>query len=239
MIKKSLGLILASSCLATSAYAVDVVGIKLGSSASDLKRAMTAADAEMAFADVKLQDGQLIGLQGRKMVGSGWSTYAADQMVGLFDAQGRIWYVGRAQKYEKGSRPTLDATVAALRNKYGQPSFGSRNLFEWQYDTNGALFQGQQMQSPCWTGTGAATMPFSVGPQSPGLTAPRIFNGHCGIRIVASAMSANDGMVDSLVVTMFDSASQYAQIERDKASATAEQQSKLNAEKSKGVRPGI
>lgn len=239
MIRKSLGLALAISCLAINAYATDVVGIKLGSSSGDLKRGMAAADSELTFADVKLQDGQLIGLQGRKMVGAGWNSYAADQIVGLFDAQGRVWYVGRAQKFEKGSRPTLDATLAALRNKYGQPSFGSKGAIEWQFDRSGNLFQGQQVQSPCWTGTSPGLMSFNATPMSPGMFAPKTFNGHCGVRIVANAMSSADGMVDSLVVTMFDSANQYDQIERDKAASAADQQAKLNAEKNKGVRPGL
>ena len=233
-----LALLLSASTTVSYATDLDVGGVKLGMKASDLRSSIAKVNSAFVTKELKRSDGTIAGLQGRQDLGSGWGATTPDHLVALYDERGYTWFVGRAQKYEKGNRPTFEAISTALREKYGEPSFSSLGHLEWQFTRSGALYKGNQQQGPCTPGPDAFEL-ISSTMTSPPIRVPKKFAEKCGTHIVAFAMRESDGMAADLVVSVYDAARMYDIAKNKKNSVKEEENKALNTEKAKAVKPKL
>lgn len=226
--------------IASTAFAAnfDVGGVKLGTKAEDLRSLIAKVNPSFVQGDLKT-GGKVVGVQARQDVGSSWTAFTPDHLVALYDEQGYTWFIGRAQKYAKGDRPGIENTLAALREKYGEPSSSNFTQMEWQFTRSGSLYNGVQTQGPCWAGwsAGASTITSTI--TSPPIQIPKKFSEKCGTHIVATIGREPDGMAGSLVVLMYDATRVYDAEERRMNSVNADEAKRLEAEKSKGLKPKL
>lgn len=234
-------LLAASLSLGYTAYAADnqeIDGVKIGSKPDELKASIASLNASLATAELKDSNDKIIGLQAKNEAGTGWELHTPDHVVGLFDNEGYTWFVGRAQKYIKGDRPSLEVTLKTLMDKYGPPSYVTSSRLEWQFDRSNNLYTGANDRGPCWTGF-REMRPFEITVTSPKIEAPKHFSPKCSMHIVAKIQKESDGMVGSLSVSMYNAASVYDRMQRERAVIEAEKQKKLEAEKAKAVKPKL
>ena len=246
--KISLLLPCVASCIIFSqAYAspsLDVGGIRIGSTSSEARTAIMAMNPKLTLSDLKQNNGEIAGIEGREKISIGMEPAGArsmkpgatvekflqkDHVVILFDKKGIVWFVGRTQGYVPGTpRPTYAATWSALEEKFGEPSIKSGSLpigsGEWEFDRSGKLFSRKgnlvSAKGPC-TRAGRGT-DFAAGPEGYySINAPETFSSTCGFRVDAkidaskSSYDKNDeGLVKFFNLTIYDSARMYEELKK-------------------------
>jgi hypothetical protein len=94
--------------------APDILGIKLGANAQETKAKLANIRPNIHINELRTKAGVLAGWNGVVKDGN--------QVVELIDVlvEGDVvWYVGRAQAFQKGNRPSSRNVMSALTEKYG------------------------------------------------------------------------------------------------------------------------
>lgn len=231
---------LATCCvsIACPASAADIGGISIGAISSELRSSIVKMNPLFAVRDIKQSDGKVVGVQALYKQGAGWSEITPDHFVAMHDDRGYTWFLGRAQKYEKGLRPTHETTISALYEKYGAASYSDSGRVEWQFARSGVLYKGESRLGPCFAGLdNISLLSSTVG--SPPIGVPKRFAEKCGIHIVAMIRREPDGMISTLVVSAYDSARMFDAAQDKKDQMERKTKNELDAERSINVKPKL
>ena len=208
----------------------NIGGIKLGSSASEAKSAASTMNQNLKFSDlVNREDGKLVGFSGSEP-----GAFPKDSVKVLFDEQNLTWFIYRFQRYDDGSRPSRESVVAALKEKFGEPTFSNTTDLlsgnaSWHVDRTGKTYKGTLGKAPC-SGTN------SMGNGTP----PSNFTEACGKFIQATWNFANkEKMVAQLEVTIHDSARIFDALKKSQDAVNSAKRNALEAERSKAVKPKL
>ena len=125
------------SRIAMATPAIDISGVRLGMSGADARSAIARANSDFQVAALKSGTGNINGYEG---VIRGRYGVPSERLFALLDGVGAVWYIGREQTYADSERPTVNATWAALTQKYGPPSARSETSgAEWDFDRSGTV----------------------------------------------------------------------------------------------------
>ena len=217
----------------STAYAadIDVSGVKLGMPADQAKKVIVAANNTYRINDIKSPNGSLIGANG---LVTGFQNSITEHFQALYDPEGKVWFVGRAQTVPRGSSFTMAQIRASLVEKYGAPSFssdlGTVGSAQWQYNRAGVLFKGAHDKSPCKTGqmdgsqVGLSVAGFAV-------KYPTKLDPNCGRVVEASMMSdPQTGLVSVYVVRAYESAETFDANQRNAQAAREKRQNAIDGE---------
>ena len=229
--------------LAHAAPPFDIGGIRLVSSAAQARAAISAANPELAFTDLKQQDGKIVGFDGVQKDPKSFEN--PDHVLALFNDEGSTWFIGRRQNFKEGTRPTIEATWAALKEKYGEPSGvgnmdprnplnGGRTNAAWIFDRSDKLYKDpKNRDNPCPM---QMAMDFQ---ELSGFSVPMRFNGQCGSRLNVEFLYDKNGMVSELIINAFDSAREYDALKKRQDAEEAAKKNTLDTERAKGVKPKL
>jgi hypothetical protein len=204
--------ILATAAAAHAAPANDIAGLQLGSSYANARPMMLKANPGYKFTDIILKGGKVAGTDARYSKGG----KVVDQFVVLQDAAGAVWFMGRGQAFEQGSRIKRDTMLRSLEEKYGKPNdnmFGDGSQL-WEFDR-----KGKQVVSK-FGGQGA------------------ICNGGATSHYLGD-MADPDKMVAAFSVMVMDSQRMYDELNGVKNKAENERLQKLKNEAAKDLKPKL
>lgn len=234
----------ALSLAASSAWALpptDISGVALGTSLDEAKSGIMSANNDFVLSPLTTSAGTEAGVVAatRERFGrdaGGNSLRALDEFAALQDEAGKVWYVGRQQRFANGSRITPDTLLQTLTEKFGPPSSTERlmaNVARWEFDRNGKQFVGKN-NGPCKDITLA---PYNL----PNVTfsAPNNFSPTCGVLITAIFNEEADGMIPSFILSLTDNKAMYDQLNAREEKAEAERAQKLKDEQAKATKPKI
>lgn len=238
--------VLAAAVLAaftsTAALAADdISGVVLGSSLAQAKEAIAKANADYQINPLMLTNGQEAGVTGRtqdRMPGTGFNNSGgpSDEFAALINDEGKVWFVSRAQRFDKGGRIDLEALKAALVEKFGEPSdhtiIGAQG-YTWQYYRDGKQWKPGSDVAPCQGNGTSSTIPGVT------MTAPRSFNPKCGKIVSVSAATQSDHMVPYYTISITDMKSMFDELSARDAKEEADRKQKLADEQAKAVKPKI
>lgn len=223
--------------LARPALANDIAGVRIGSTLSEASIAIKRANRAFSLRPLKYASGEVAGLTA--VIGQGGHERkqgAADEFAVLQDHRGKVWFVGRYQRMVPGSRIGLDALLASLSKKFGEPALrtaSGRNGASsraWDTDRAGKRIDPSQTGSPC--DAIGFERPFIEGVN---IRAPVHFPGNCGRRIALSNLSVEDGLVNEFTLHVIDVAVASQSIRREEADRKAA----LERERQSGKQPQI
>lgn len=208
----------------------DIGGIKLGSSASEAKSAASTMNQNLKFSDLTSRDdGKLVGFSGSES-----GAFPKDSVKVLFDERNLTWFIYRSQRYDDSSRPSRESVVAALKEKFGEPTFSNTTDLlsgnaSWHFDRTGKKYKGTLGKAPC-SGTN------SMGSGTP----PSNFTEACGKFIQATWNFANrEKMVNQLEVTIHESARIFDALKKSQDATNSAKRNALEVERLKAVKPKI
>ncbi len=218
--------------------AQDIAGVQIGIPFLPQKNLIAKANPGYQLNDIKFSNGKTVGINAIAQKDG----RVVDQMVVIHNDAGVVWFIGRAQAPEKGSRIKLDTLLSSLKEKYGQYSdlsLGSGGP-SWQFDRQGALFQGSAQSAPCYTGIGAgASTSFGKVPGT-SIEVPRNFAPKCGVKISTSVLKdSTDGMVSAFSVQIIDAKLMYDELNAKDTNAETERKKQLESEKAKDNKPKL
>jgi len=238
--------ILAAAVLATltstaTLAADDISGVAIGTSLAAAKEAIAKANPDYQINPLMLTSGKEAGVTAKTddtmMSGDRhYSTGLSDEFAALLNDAGNVWFIARAQRFDKGGRLKLDTLKEALTEKFGQPSdhsiIGSLG-FTWQYDRNGKQWKTGSGVAPC-QGNGTSTMIPGVS-----MTAPRSFSPRCGLLVSVNAVTQKDHMVSYYTISITDVKGMFDELSAQDAKEEADRKQKLADEQAKAVKPKI
>lgn len=224
---------------ATQAIAAnDIAGVQIGSPLSTQRTVIAKANPSYQLNDVKLTTGKIVGINAIAQKDG----RIIDQFVVIQNDAGIIWFVARAQALEKGARIKPETLLNSFKEKYGpyaDISTGSGGPI-WQFDRQGKIHLGQYIQGPCYAGIGAgASTTFGKVPGT-AIQVPRNFTPRCGTEITSYVRKdSTDGMVSAFSVQIVDAKRMYDELNGKSAVEENERKQKLEAEKSKDIKPKL
>ena len=228
--------ILATAAAAHAAPANDIAGLQLGSSYANARPMLLKANPGYKFTDIILKGGKVAGTDARYSKGG----KVVDQFVVLQDAAGAVWFMGRGQAFEQGSRIKRDTMLRSLEEKYGKPNdnmFGDGSQL-WEFDRKGkqvfAKFGGQG--AIC---NGGSTSHYLGDMEGARIYMPTQFSEHCGTKISAHVSTDPDKMVAAFSVMVMDSQRMYDELNGVKNKAENERLQKLKNEAAKDLKPKL
>ncbi|QCI10759.1 hypothetical protein E6B08_04780 [Pseudomonas putida] len=218
----------------------DISGVAIGSSLAEAKAAIAEANANYEITPLMLTNGQEAGVTAKTndlmpWTGSNNAGGPSDEFAALLNDAGKVWFVARVQRFDKGGRIKLDALKEALIEKFGQPS-GTTKIgtlgFNWQYFRDGKQWTGSGV-APC-QGNGTTTTIPGVS-----VTAPRSFSPKCGKIVSVHAATQPDMMVPYYTITITDAKGMFDELAARDAKEEADRKQKLADEQAKAVKPKI
>lgn len=238
----AIAFLIGSPVVSATAGDVSVAGIQLGVASSNAKEVMTSVQPPLAIKDLKLAQG-IVCHQAFGTLNLSPQRHSGVNIGVCFYPDNKVWFVGKSEHFEAGFRPTVSASLDALKEKYGQPSSleESEMGFEldWQFDRDGNQYKGPPRNGPCRS---QLQRPSGLTFQHPDsrltISAPRGFYRKCGI-VISASLYAREGMIDLLYVNAYDSASQFDANEAAKARDKEDKKQRLDEEMSKAIKPGL
>ncbi|CAM3927175.1 hypothetical protein [Paracidovorax anthurii] len=236
MLKHTLiaGLITASA-FAYSQPALDIGGVKFGASLESQKAQMQKVNPQYQFSEIKTREGKVLGWQG---IATNKNNGVNDQLLALQDDNGKIWYLGRVQKFDEGMHIPHDTYLAALKEKYGEPSSLSRDKqdFSWIYGRDYVFIKGPNPPSgicPSQAGGDVRTPRTEMSQlKSAGinLPVPGAFEPRCGLQMnVKLYKGVNSSMVFGSEIQIIEHQSRYDALEKKQQAADAAKQKAIDA----------
>jgi hypothetical protein len=176
-----------AAAVGASKVSADIVGLKLGMSLADVKRALAAHSTTM---NVDEQFGIVNNVAATKYLSWVIARNPKGAPAGSSDAIGvhfapppnahRAVFIERFTGFQPKELPLYDTIRAALVKKFGQPSFSQEGMMLWTYDANGTQIVDASTPGRC------AKFP-PIDPPARGQNV--MFNGHrtagCGVTIYA------------------------------------------------------
>lgn len=208
---------------------MNISGIRLGATPDQARAAAAAANPKYVFSDLRRAGEEKVA--GFEAKDDPRKVFPPDLLKVIFDERNATWFVYREQRYETGSRPTKEATLAALKEKYGEPSFTDvdvlRGLASWQFDRAGKIYKGARGQAPC------------PGARNRGST-PEKFGERCGSFVQAQWNFMNpEKLVEQLQVTIVETQHVYDALKQQQDAADSAKKNALDAERAKAVKPKL
>jgi hypothetical protein len=165
----------------------DIGGVKIGTLLSTQKPLMEKVNADYQFSEIKTREGKVVGIQG---IAENPKNGVNDHMIALQDDSGKIWFLGRAQKYSEGAYIPKATFLSALKQKYGTPTeiTPDEQSMLWAYDRNYALTAYKASIGMCPFGAGGnVTTPRTELSRLKGdginISVPAAFEPNCGIQL--------------------------------------------------------
>jgi hypothetical protein len=223
-----------------SLAADDISGVTIGSSLAQAQEAIAKANPDFTVTPLMLTNGKAAGVTAKTSdlmmsTGTNHPGGPSDEFAALLNDAGKVWFVARVQRFDKGGRIDVNTFKSALTEKFGQPSdtmvIGAMGL-NWQYDRNGKQWTGSGL-APC-QGNGTITPIPGVS-----VTAPRSFSPNCGKIITVRAAKEKDQMVASYTLSITDAKVMFDELASQDANAEAVRKQKLADEQAKAVKPKI
>lgn len=208
---------------------LNISGIRLGTTPEQARAAAAAVNPKYVFSDLRRAgEEKIAGFEAKE---DPRKVFSPDLLKVIFDERNATWFVYREQRYETGSRPTKEATLAALKEKYGEPSFTDvdvlRGLASWQFDRAGKIYKGARGQAPC------------PGTRNRGST-PEKFGERCGSFVQAQWNFMNpEKLVEQLQVTIVETQHVYDALKQQQDAADSAKKNALDAERAKAVKPKL
>jgi hypothetical protein len=221
-------------CAGSALAANDISGVAIGSSFNDQRAKIAQINPAYKLTDIKLTSGKTAGVNAQAEI----QGRVVDQFVALQDDSGAIWFVGRAQALEAGSRIKPDVLINSMVEKYGSYTelmIGSGGP-TWQFDRQGKRYQGGGAQGPCAGTVGSGRSMGKV--IATAIIVPQTFPEKCGIEILTWAHQ-NEGMVSAFSVQITDSKRMYDQLTKKNNAEEAALQKAREAESAKGNKPKL
>lgn len=218
----------------------DISGVTIGSSLAEAKEAIAKANPDYAITPLMLTNGKAAGVTAKTdtlmmSTGTNHPGGPSDEFAALLNDAGKVWFVARVQRLDKGGRIEVNTFKNALIEKFGPPSdntvIGAMGL-TWQYDRNGKQWTGSG-SAPC-QGNGTITPIPGVS-----VTAPRSFSPRCGKIISVRAAKQTDNMVASYTLSITDAKGMFDELSARDANEEATRKQKLADEQAKAVKPKI
>ena len=231
--------LLAVSFLGAANAANDIAGVQIGSAFATSKALVVKANPGYQINEIRGGGGKVVGINALVQKDGRF----IDQFVVIQNDAGIVWFVARAQGFEKGARIKSETLLNSLQEKYGSPSemsVGSGGPM-WDFDREGKLYQGASTQGPCYTGIGAGTTTsFGKVPGALGINIPRTFGPKCGTRISTGvSKDSNDGMVSAFSVQIVDSKRMFDELNNKDMKLQTERQRQLDGEKARDAKPSL
>ncbi|NIE72895.1 hypothetical protein F3J45_00225 [Pantoea sp. Ap-967] len=220
--------------------ASDIAGVALGVSLDEAKAAIADANPNFKVTPLMLVGGQEAGVTAKtddRMPSTGINNSGgpSDEFAALLNDSGKVWFVARAQRFDKGGRIDLESFKQTLIEKFGQPSdhsiIGAQG-YTWQYDRTGTQWTGKG-PAPCQGNGTYSTIP------GVSLTAPRSFSPKCGKIVSVSAVTQPDHMVPYYTIAITDAQGMFDELSARDAKEEAARKQKLADEKATAVKPKI
>jgi len=214
----------------------DIGGVKIGALLATQKPLMEKVNADYKFSEIKTREGKVVGIQG---IAENKNNSVNDHMIALQDDSGKIWFLGRAQKYPEGGYIPKATFISALKQKYGTPSdiTPDEQSMLWAYDRNYALTAHKASVGMCPHGAGGnVTTPRTdlsrLKGDSINLAVPGGFEPNCGIQLNAKLNRhyASDMIVGS-AIQIVDHKVRYDVLEKKSNEEEAARKKALDAMK--------
>jgi len=228
------GLAVAASAISAQALP-DIGGVKMGTQLATQKPLIEKINADYKFSEIKTREGKVVGIQGIAENNS----HVSDHFIALQDDSGRIWFLGRAQKYPEGSYIPKATFLSALKQKYGIPSSVTpdEQTFLWAYDRNYALMDRKSSSGACPSTAGgnvttSRTDLSRLKGDGISLAVPGGFESTCGIQLNANLnRHYNADMIVGSSIQMVDHKVRYDVLDKKNSEEEAARKKALDAMK--------
>lgn len=233
--KNSIGFITIALFLLVSKdiVAQDIAGIKIGDSFSAQKSLITKANSDYQLTDITLTDGSTIGIKAIAQKNG----KATDYMLMLHNSSDIVWFIGRAQVFEKGSRINPDTLYSSLKEKYGSFSDASSDP-AWYFDRQGKLLPESAAIAPCIM-LGLPTQPFA-NLRGATISVPNSFSPKCGVIINTHIVKdRTDDMVSEFSVEIIDNKRMFDELKAKNTNIENERKTQLEKEKTNNNKPKL
>jgi hypothetical protein len=238
-------------CLAAaSANALDVSGIKLGSTLEEAKNGILSLNKNYAIESFTM-DGIPVAYRAKApCMNEGYNPQCKADEIAIFQEQGRaVWSVARYQSFPNPKdRFSVSELVSNLQKKYGKDSRGDLGkdgykYFVWAFDRSGSQRFGLSAYQPVMG-------KFDLGPcyinNAQGAPAsidrtefPTTVNETCGQYVTASFQDDGNGFVQGFKVEVVDIAHIHDEMKRKNQAADAAQKRDADAQRAKGLKPNL
>ena len=213
----------------------DIGGVKIGVLLATQKPLMEKVNADYKFSEIKTREGKVVGIQG---IAENKNNNVNDHMIALQDDSGKIWFLGRAQKYPEGGYIPTATFISALKQKYGAPSDVTPDQLSmlWAYDRNYALATNKaHIMCPSGAG-GNVTTPRTdlsrLKGDSINLAVPAAFEPNCGIQLNAKLnRHYGSDMITGSAIQIVDHKVRYDVLEKKNNEEEAARKKALDAMK--------
>ncbi len=216
----------------------DIAGIKLRMPLAQQKALVAKINPQYKVVDVKDARGNVAGIEG---VAYDSDNRPQDQFIALQDEEGKVWFLGRVQKYGRGNYIPKDTFVTALNGKYGVPTEVTPNneIFNWIYDRNNALKDRRENRVCPGYAAGEVSGPLAqevsklANSWGISLKVPASFRPTCGIQINGNLFTTVDdrNMITGSSVQIVDYKSRFDVINKARATQDAARQKERDAMK--------
>jgi hypothetical protein len=245
---------MASSLSASHAFAQqkivsqDIAGIQIGVPFSFQKDLIAEVNPGFTLTDMTENNlgKKVIGIRAVATKGS-----QSDQMIVLYDDAGIVWFVGRSQNLEAGSRIKRETLFAALKDKYGENSPGEpktvMDMKLWAFDRQGVITSasgesfGVGARQFCYNEIHSGLeRNFTVGNGHVGIFLPVRFSEKCGVLIQSFIKyDSETNLVSGFSVRIIDAKRMYDQLSMAAVKEAAERDAKIEQEKNKNIKPSL
>lgn len=251
-------LVSAFLCLAAaSANALDVSGIKLGSTLEEAKNGILSLNKGYVIEPFTM-DGVPAAYRAKApCMNIAYNPLCKADEIAIFQEHGNaVWSIARYQTFpESKDRFPASELVASLQKKYGKDSRNAidkplqdsgkflTTMYVWVYDRAGRQrlgldtlqpVMGKFDLGPCYINNA------QYGPSTgEGTAFPTTVNETCGQYVTASFTADENGFVKQFKVEVVDIAHIYDAMKRKKQVADAAQKQDADAQRAKGLKPNL
>lgn len=224
--KKIIFALMLLSAVRPGIAAEDVAGVKIGVDFASQRHLVNKANADYEIVEIRNSKGASSGVK---------ATTRNDVFVVLHNSDGIVWYVGRAQSFEKGGRPEVDVLRSSLKEKYGKPSREDGWAMVWAYNRAGDQLAASDA-AVCRTVGSSQSIGNKHGDF---VNVPSRFSASCGHEISAYINDDTDGMLRSFKVEIANHKIMYDQLQAEEDQRVQERSRRLQEEKSRAVKPQL
>lgn len=188
--------------------ATDVVGVSLGMTVDDARKAVEASGSGWSYRTSTYQDGRPGGFTAAKKDATGKNV--VEKIVVLVGHDdGKAYLVGREVLFPADSRPLAATVLKAVEDKYGRPSYKHAYSYPewyWATDASGKPLLSEKTAEPCFRRNSTLEPYDPVSGLITQVATPTSFNPSCGVSIRAqlTPKSDNPDLALGLTVAIMD-----------------------------------